>query len=245
MLELSTEYAELYDELLETVAVAPRVTPDVLTSFWPLSGHSFDGDLMVIGRAAPGWHRAWDRNDLTNPKARQDVIRRSRSHSEAKKSCPLLWVALREGDPHFNKRGANFWRLVHRITLDGNRDENRAENWPSWLCYSNLLKIAPEALEEAPSTFLRRAQLPHCIQLLQRELAEWKPRRILVLTGKDWFAPFGEALGVNMRWREGAVQGVGTLPDQRWVIAKTPVASQDDVMVDEIIDGFAGRLIAS
>jgi len=45
------------------------------------------------------------------------------------------------------------------------------------------------------------------VTLLEREVAELAPRRVLALTNRWWFEPFAEALGVDVQQREGLVEG--------------------------------------
>ena len=55
-------------------------------------------------------------------------------------------------------------------------------SWPSTLCWTNLYKISPFAGGN-PSRSLADAQLDKCIQILKIEVSDWKPRRLLFLTG--------------------------------------------------------------
>src|SRR4051794_40667963 len=76
------------------------------------------------------------------------------------------------------------------LGLEGNRDCRRAETWPSWICWSNLLKVGPSSMQTQPPAMLKKVQLSHGIRLITQELAEFNPRRVLVLAGRNWFNPF-------------------------------------------------------
>jgi len=58
--------------------------------------------------------------------------------------------------------------------------------------------------------------------LLAREIVELNPSRVLVLTGRWWFEPFAERLGLAVDWGAGLVEGVADDGSCRWVIAPHP-----------------------
>ena len=242
MYELSTEYAELYNGLLRAVGTSAYSLPNELTAFWPMRGHLFDGDLFVIGRTTNGWYKTWSKHEAMDTAGRLKILGRARSYSEADKRCPLLWVTDRAGDPEYNTNASAFWRVIRRISLEGNYDRQRANSWPSWICWSNLLKVAPASMRIQPSSALKRAQLSIGIQLITQELAEFNPRRVLVLAGQDWFSPYSQGLGLNVKWLTGLVEGTATMDDRRWVIAKHPMGKPENELVDEVLEGFASRL---
>ena len=242
MQQLSSDYSDIYDELLDAVGTSSRVTPNILTAFWPMRGHRFDGDLFVIGRVTNGWYEPWRKEEFTESTRRLAILKRTRKISESIHRCPLLWVIDRAGDPEYNSNDSAFWRVIKRVSLEGIRDWKRVETWPSWICWSNLLKVGPDSMQIRPSAALKRAQQIHGTRLIEHELSEFNPRRVLVLSGRDWFEPFAEGLGLQVKWRSGLVEGIATCNGRRWVIAKHPMKKPEDSFVDEVIDGFAGRL---
>lgn len=242
MHELPASYAGVYDNLLEAVATSPLIKTDTLTAFWPMRGHRYDGDLFVIGRTTNGWHETWEKQDAVGIGQRQRVLKRTRGHSEPRQLCPLLWVTDQAGSVESSTNASAFWRVIKRVTLEGNRDQERVEAWPSWICWSNLLKIAPKSMKTPPPAPLKQVQLPYGVRLLAQELDEFNPRRVLVLAGADWFSPFAQDLGLDVTWRAGLVEGVAKQAERHWVIAKHPVGKLEDDLVDEVMEAFAGRL---
>jgi hypothetical protein len=45
---------------------------------------------------------------------------------------------------------------------------------------------------------------------------------VLVLTGRWWFEPFADYLGLAVDWQAGLVEGVADDGSRRWVIAPHP-----------------------
>ncbi len=242
MHELSADYDKIYNSLLQTVGVNHSEKPKQLTAFWPMRGHQYDGDLYVIGRVTNGWNETWEKEMAADVAQRIQLLTKARSGSESNQRCPLLWVIDRAGDPVYNTNASAFWRVIKRVSLEGNHDLRRAAAWPSWICYSNLHKVAPDSRYIKPSAAFKRMQLSHSIRLIAQELIEFNPRRVLVLAGQDWFSPFEEGLGLKIKWRTGLVEGVSNCANRRWVIAKHPMLKPENQFVDEVLEAFAGRL---
>ena len=116
------------------------------------------------------------------------------------------------------------------------------KSWPSTLCWSNLYKVAPFAGGN-PSTSLAKAQLEKCIQILRIEVSDWKPRRLLFLTGYSWARPFLEDLGWERQNddRLGALEAVGCLPSgARIAVAPHPQGKREDRLVAAIVESYGG-----
>ncbi|MGD0109852.1 MAG: hypothetical protein ABSC06_38400 [Rhodopila sp.] len=92
-------------------------------------------------------------------------------------------------EENYNTRRSAFWRVIRAVVSRlhiANVDEN---TWPSYLIWSNLYKVSP-AKGGNPNSELRCAQFNECVQLLQWELENYRPSRILFLTGRAWADPF-------------------------------------------------------
>lgn len=185
------------------------------TAFWPRRGKNFvqDEGLMVIGRAVNGWTKeSWAPSDLQDKSTRERLIDGIRKLSEDRSSdrgklssdkavnirpaleienseydCPLSWVmekdATRRGEGYNTNRSA-FWRMAKKAVRACYPEAEKDRLWSSHLCWSNLYKIAA-AVKGNPSSLLKEAQQTMCVELLQEEVATWRPKRILVLAGYD------------------------------------------------------------
>ena len=155
----------------------------------------------------------------------------------------MLWVTdCWKASRGCNTKKSAFWRVA-RATVDqlGIADVS-TKSWPSTLCWSNLYKVAPFAGGN-PSTSLAKAQLEKCIQILRIEVSDWKPRRLLFLTGYSWARPFLEDLG----WERpnddqfGALEAVGHLPSgARIAVAPHPQGKREDRLVSAIVEAYGG-----
>ena len=98
----------------------------------------------------------------------------------------------------------------------------QGDRWPSSLAWSNLYRVTGQRAGN-PSAPLARLQRAGCTALLAADLHTLAPRRLLLLTGGDWAAPFTEALG--MRLTPGGGVGVAARGDwgpTRVVVADHP-----------------------
>ena len=235
MFQLSTKYEAIYDQLLENVGASSHSSQ--MSVFWPMCGHQFDGDLFVIGKTANGCDVNGNKQDFMQARVRRQIIAKARKTFEREDVCPMLWLT---DSKRYHWKGSAFFRVMQRVSLQ--IDTERAENWSSWICYSNLLKVGLTEKNITPPVSLRKMQLPCNIRLLQQELEEISPRRVLVLTGTEWFRPFADKLGLKIRGYTGLVEGVAMQDERQWVIAKHPMGKREDDLVDEVMKAFTGRL---
>lgn len=114
-------------------------------------------------------------------------------------------------------------------------------DWISHLAWTNLYKVSPFGGGN-PSSRLCDVQFRFCTELLSKELNQWNPKRILMLTGIGWAKPFLDSLGVQLSTtpERAFVEAVGTvnLPGSarptRLIVAKHPQGKQEAPFVDEI-----------
>ena len=246
MFHLSAEYEATYNRMLEEVGRNSSISEEFLSLFWPMRGHQYEGDLFVIGRRPNGTDVNPNKKDLQNGK-RKELITEVRRFAEPKKDCPMLWLT----DPQrYEWKRSKFFRVAERVSLRNNitLDLKRNAEWASWICYSNLLKVAPAKPPDKetpePSKTLKGTQLRYGIELIRLEVEAFCPRHVLVLTGKDWFSDFADGLGLTIKWREGLVEGTAMQNQRRWIIAKHPdirsKGASIDGFVDEILKAFVG-----
>ena len=230
------------DKLLESLSETRgrwRTTP--LTIFAALRGSEDSDELMIIGRAVNGWVTRWTANGARDSEERQRILDRVFEAAEGKDGKPMLWVTAHWRRPQgYNTNRSAFWRVV-RGTVDrlGIADVSTG-SWPSTLCWSNLYKVAPFAGGN-PSVSLAKAQLEQCVQILRTEISEWKPRRIVFLTGLSWAKPFLEGLG----WKGQdmghfrALEAVGWISiGSRVVVDPHPQGKREDRLIEEITEAL-------
>jgi hypothetical protein len=230
---LSTAFEQGYLDMLTDVA-ATRIRPPATSLFWPKAGRSFDGELMLIGRAVNGWIDRWNTDE---PADLADLCRAARRTAEDRvNGCPMGWVLSRwkRGDGDYDTARSQFWVAAREVALMEHPEWER--DWPSHLAWSNLAKVS-RWTKGNPSWRLRQAQLPAAIELLRREVEELAPRRILIFAGRDWFAPYAAAMGLDMEWRDGLVEGVSA--DRRWVVAVHPMTRSPHAVAKAAAAAFA------
>ena len=154
----------------------------------------------------------------------------------------MSWVVDQAGSrTAYNTNRSAFWRVIRRTCRDLVDGAHEFPEWSSHICWTNLFKVSPSKGRN-PTGTLSSSQREAAAELLAQELFEWRPTRVLVLTGWSWFAPFAPRLGVHLRRTAAlvdAVEAVGTSADCRWVIAKHPERKPEDAAVEQILRHFA------
>lgn len=221
----------MYASQLDAVAAIRTRLREPLVVFWPRVGRFYDGDLLVVGRAVNGWIDLWRTND---GRSAPQVAALARHTAEGTvNGCPMGWVMDRwkSRTAGYNAGSSQFWQVVRAVALEGR--PNWVSDWPSHLAWTNLAKVAP--LEGGnPGGRLLATQRDMGPQLLAQEVAELSPRRVVALTGRWWFEPFAQHLGLDVRWRDGLVQGVADRGGCRWVVAVHPMTRRPSMVASQI-----------
>ena len=235
---LSADYEDSYERMLEAVALTPGVEPRELTGFWPMVGHGYAGDLMVIGRAVNGWIDHANVDELADPAVRRTFASAARRTAEGSGACPMEWVTARwsPGDGEYSTARSAFWRHIRAVLAAVDPASHDDPLWSSRLAWSNLVKLAP-AQGGNPAGPLLEVQRQTGPPLVRREVLELAPRRVLVLTGRWWFEPFATRIGLEVDWRDGLVEGVVRQPASTWVIAGHP-QGKPRAILDEVTAAF-------
>ena len=235
---LSQEYETVFERTLEEVARAVTELEVPLAPFWPIRGAAYDGGLLVIGRSVNGWVESWTARELREPSIRRSAVERMRSDAEPVDRCRMGWVTELAGpNDVYNTNRSAFWRVLRRIVLSDMSTGLDVARWSSRLAWTNLYKVSPGAGWN-PGADLQRAQRRSAIELLNREIEEFAPRRVLALTG-GWIGPFWEGLGLDLDPRSGLVDAVGKMGDCAWVVAKHPMVKPEGPFVSEVLAAFA------
>lgn len=232
-------YTSDFDQMLATLGATPGLVPDRLTVFWPKVGTAYAGELMVVGKAVNGWIDEIATERLGSQEARARVLDDARLTAEGDGNVdPMAWVtaAWGRGDGAYSTARSAYWR--HARTVLAALDPSSASDaaWSSRLAWSNLVKVAPAAGGN-PGGKLLHVQRRHGCALLAREIEEYRPRRVLVSTGRWWFEPFAEALGLDVSWQTGLVDGTATSHGTRWVIARHPQGKPRSIN-DDVVAAF-------
>ena len=103
-----------------------------------------------------------------------------------------------------------------------------------------IYKVSPHSGGN-PFGRLAAAQLDMCIKILEIEVSDWQPRRILFLTGLSWAGPFVKGLGWNLEPRGsiGDLEAVGTTSTGvRFVVLPHPQGRREGRLVKSIVEAF-------
>ena len=221
-MSLSRDYDRDLEAMLARLGSTPNIRPHLLTAFWPKIGLAYSGGLMVVGRSVNGWIDEIVADRLADPAARAELRAAMRRTAEGDGECPMRWVSDAWGRPGgYSTARSAFWRHIRTVLAAVEPASAVDPRWSSRLCWTNLAKIAPAAGGN-PGGPLLQVQREMGPALLGREVAELKPSRVLVCTGRWWFAPFAERLGLTVDWRAGLVEGVADDGSRRWVVAPHP-----------------------
>ena len=238
---LSLDYGRCYEDRLRAAGTTPGVEPPELASFWPMVGHAYAGELMVVGRAVNGWIDQVVVADLATPAVYREAAVAARRASESTGGCPMRWVTDLWGRPQgeYSTARSPFWRFVRSVLAavdPASRDDPR---WSGRIAWSNLAKLAPWDGGN-PGGALLDLQRRLGPGLLEAEIEELRPRRVLVLTGRWWVEPYANALELAVDWRPGLLEGIAERADRRWVIGPHP-QGKPRAMLDEIVAAFGTR----
>jgi hypothetical protein len=139
--------------------------------------------LMVVGRAL----KIDDGIDL-----RADGVDKICEQAiSAQESRELLHHASQHwSHPHpaskYRYNSSAFWRVTRRILAALQPETDGVAQWPQHLVFSNLYKIS--ASNRNPTEAMQRAQREACGALLALEVDYFQPRRLLLISGHQWWA---------------------------------------------------------
>lgn len=218
-----------------------------LTAFWGRKGLRSTGELMVIGRAVNGWDDLrWKKDKLNDESEIHPLVVKMRQMAESGDKCPMNWIHeyWQRADGNYNVARSAFWRVIKSAVLSLERTVSESD-WPSHVMWSNLYKISP-ATAGNPSSGLLRLQQEHCGNILLTEVSRWQPKRILMLTGRDWADWFLKKLDARPAEVGGFkyVQWIGTIelsPSRpiSIVVGPHPQGKPEASLVTEIVKAFS------
>jgi hypothetical protein len=245
------QFREIYCKLLKAVADAHYLLDQLqLTAFFPKRGRlapAEKSELMVVGRAVSRAQQKapWLAVDVMDCNKREQIFDEAfnRSTSADTDECPMQWLTdaygSRRTKNHYKARKSAFWNVTRAVAHSVGFT---CDDWPSRLIWSDLYKISSFDGKN-PIPCLKTVQLKSCKQLLMEEIALWKPKRILFLTGwHGWAEPFlTNSPDFAGHRRDGLVQW-STFPPEKTPSAVVCVHPQRKAKVHDVAQEIVGFL---
>ena len=186
----------------------------------------------MIGRAVNGWIDEWRLDEPTDLDALIADVRRTGEGTVNGDQLGWILDRWKKRDGGYDTSTSQFWSTI-RLVAAG-LDQAAEPDWPSTIAWSNLCKVAP-AGGGNPGSRLLALQRRDGPALLAREVSELSPRRVVAFTGGWWFEPFANALGLEVEWREGLVEGVAHTPGRTWVVAVHPMTRSPSAVASAVL----------
>jgi hypothetical protein len=230
---------EILSDAILAAANQPRSTKhDFLTAFLGVAGRQYDHELMVVGRAVNGWDE-WSPSKVVD--GGENPLEIAKFAIKPSDPCPLAWVC-RDANLEYNANRSAFWR-TGRGVLDHVAPHDVQGCWASRLAWSNLCKLSGR--EGNPPEWLFNIQLEACKKILNIEISEFAPRRVLFSTGWDWARWFvtelSEADSLTVTGEE-PLEAYGRLPSDKgsclFVVAPHPRGKSETDWVRAVVEGF-------
>ncbi|EIP97787.1 hypothetical protein OpiT1DRAFT_02235 [Opitutaceae bacterium TAV1] len=214
-----------------------------LTALYYYKGRNYNGELLVVGRAVNGWTKESYR---INQLKQQGVIRKIFEEIiPPKDDCLSDWVQEcwenRDRKGYNTKRSA-FWRTIKGIVNKSNISNE--EDWASSIVWSNLYKISPFEGGN-PSNSLCERTRKDCINILKAEIEVLNPRRIVFLTGSDWFGDFEEELEFkDDRAKRHPIEKSGKIFNgAQIVVLPHPQGKKEKPLIDSVAKHFQKKAV--
>lgn len=237
------------EHLLPSIgANADQLPEQDVTGFLAMAGRLYGNELMVVGRAVNGWTEGVTPSELSSPSSVTAYAEKVFKSVVGDESCPMAWVTdcWANPDSEYNTKKSAFWRAIRAVVAESGVANTDDATWPSHLVWSNLYKIAP-AEGGNPSNALCQVQLAGCISLFQQELNDYRPRRLLFLTGLDWAEPYLQHVAPTFTPTPagGYVEALADIRHEsghatKVVVAAHPQGKSGSVWVQEVMNAFQG-----
>lgn len=208
-----------------------------------VEGKEYKSELMVVGHSVNGWMEKGTKtpSELNSKNARSEYAADAYD-SATKDNDPMGWVTARWGSKEgYNTKRSAFWRVIRSTSGKLGIADIEQKTWSSHLVWSNLYKVSP-AEGGKPNTALRKCQHDTCRKLLEMEISNYTPKRLLFLTGLNWAKPFLENICSVKRTNQKYVEGIGNITcdthTTRVVVAKNPGRKKEEKWVQQVIKAF-------
>ena len=185
------EYSKLFEDFYGKYRFqGKQIGMEDMCHFVSMKGIKFDSPinnvkLMIIGRATNDWGKLDCSNSL---EFGMDAEKKYYSKGFEwvcdvdKDGNNRLCSVNNDGSVYYLNSSA-FWRTSENIwmKLTGVKEYR----WIDYIAWSNLYKIAPKGAN--PTTTMCKRQYDACKQILQKEIEEYRPSHILMITGVNWW----------------------------------------------------------
>jgi hypothetical protein len=232
---------ELFARIMDAIAPYTEKYPQQqLTGFIGRKGilaHE-NTELVVVGRAVNERDNSFLAKSFLDGNQRENILDAIIKDAYPHNTCPMAWICeqwKQNGDDYNTKRSA-FWRVIYDVLLHEIPAASPLQR-ASYIAWTNLYKIAP--VGSNPSEKLCELQMEACVKLLHFEIHEWKPRRLLFLTGLGWAKPFLESMNISYQKTVDNlyVEATASLP-YSIVVAKHPQGKNEVKWNEEVISAF-------
>lgn len=231
---------EIFEELLKEISVLSR--HGSLTAFTASRGSSYAGEFMIIGRAVNG-NEEFDfaPEELSDSTKRSEYLNRLFMEDSSRLAWISLWWGRKRNEGYSPSRSA-FFRVMRSVASKLGVIDITHPDWAQQLVYSNLYKVAPTRTGN-PTAKLISLQKAKCIDILKEEIINWKPKRILFLTGMDWARDFLNGIGTLAISGNQDETFSGKLCIDSMtidvVVAPHPMTKAEKPIVSGIVSGFS------
>ena len=224
-----------------------------LTALFPIEGNKYKSrrDLMVVGRALNSWgnehEKMWWSKDKFSKQIGNNIIGYSKEKGGV---CSMKWItdhwkknseASEKDGYHMNSSA--FWRVTKNILKELKVTQSETD-WSSYLVWTDLYKVSYNDGGN-PSKRLMNTQFKDCVSFLKKEIEYFNPKRILFLTGYDWFEEFENEKAfekkfiVERKYRGELVEWKGYLGRIKIVVAKHPQGKPEWKYVQQVVKSFS------
>ena len=234
------------NEILSPVGYRKRLRIAEVTGFLARRGSCYDGGLMAVGRAVNGWATRIERIRLRDARECANYADQIYQQTHGAQAHPMRWVSKcwDPSDGGYRTKSSAFWRVLRSVTIGLGMADEDSRIWPSHLVWSNLYKVSP-AEGGNPSDAFCEAQASGCAKLLRMEIAAYKPRRVLFLTGSAWAEHFLTEMGARVDNVQGLrhVERRGSCcldngHEVRLVVASHPQTRPEADWCNEVLHSF-------
>lgn len=223
--------ADAYLRLLGAVGgAADGIGPDRrLAAHWPFVGSNYRG-LMIAGEALERWDSpestaVWRVDDTRTAEGRERALRGTQAWATRERE------PISEAMRHGNRRGTPFWGLSQRAA---ELLEPRAGGpWLSRYAWWNVYPLGWQDRHGTPTGELHDVQTPFVADLFWAVAEELEVKRLLLVSGKDWWWSVRGLLGLQeLRTAEKPVIAAGTVRGIKVVATYHPGAHMAGVSRD-------------
>jgi len=247
---MSKAYDEVFDRVLKDVGGwVPRQRPKMpkLVSCWPARGDRFTPgrSVLVVGRALNGFELELEFSieEVQSETSRKGVAGRARAFAECPNGgSPLSWV-WGKWRPRYGSVGTRsaFWRVTRALVrLVEGQEAAAAEDWASYVAWTNLAKVAPARGGNPPPRLFEK-QYAACIEALRQELLELNPGIVLFIAGEDLYLDaYNRLYKHEPSKRDGAkyVRHVSREASQLWLCTERPERRPETKFRDELVAAY-------